>query len=71
MLEKLTSEKKPRNCPKCGSEKIATILYGLPNLTPETQKAFDDGRLVSGGCEISGDDPAWQCTECGAEIYRK
>jgi len=68
--EKLRSPHKPSKCPKCGSEKIATVFYGYPDPTPKMQKAFDEGRLVVGGCEISGDDPVWQCTACGTEIYR-
>jgi predicted Zn-ribbon and HTH transcriptional regulator len=28
---KYKSVKKPEKCPECGSDKIAYILYGLPN----------------------------------------
>lgn len=61
-------EKKPqrpkRTCPKCGSDKVARILYGLV--------AYDDvkndlkaGRITLGGCCVTDESPAWECTQCG------
>lgn len=31
---------------------------------------MDEGRVVLGGCCITGDDPAWRCVVCGASIHR-
>ncbi len=31
-------ETKPKNCPVCGSEKIADILYGYPLFSDELKK---------------------------------
>lgn len=54
----------PSQCPACGSTKLAAILYGLPDFSPELRRKLDDGIVVLGGCCIFGNDPRWQCTEC-------
>ena len=63
-------ERKPRKCPKCGSVKVANILYGLPAWDPEMEKEIEEGRIVLGGCMVSDDDPEWQCVDCGLDIYK-
>lgn len=65
------SSRKPRKCPSCGSGRIATILYGLPAFSPELEADLDAGRIVLGGCCVTDDDPAWQCLDCQATIYRQ
>lgn len=62
---------KPDECPECGRAPLACILYGLPAFDEELERDMAEGRVVLGGCCISGDDPAWQCTHCGLEIFRK
>lgn len=57
--------KKPKKCTKCGSKKIAKILYGLPAFSPELKRQLESGEIVLGGCIITGNDPKWQCVECG------
>lgn len=51
-------------CPKCGSAKVAAIKYGLPAFDEELERELEAGRVVLGGCVITGDDPEWQCNEC-------
>ena len=33
------------------------------------ERKLEEGRLVIGGCLIGMDDPAWQCTTCGALVH--
>lgn len=66
---KYCSVNKPVSCPKCGSKKVVRVLYGEP-----TYEAFLKemaGKIVLGGCIVTGNDPAWSCTECHINIYRK
>ncbi|RMG53061.1 MAG: hypothetical protein D6723_07730 [Acidobacteria bacterium] len=67
------SKRKPRKCPVCGSSRIARILYGLPppDLPEKLKNDLDAGRIVFGGCIVFGDDPTWQCVNCGTSIFRK
>jgi len=64
-----TSKKKPKNCPKCNSKKIAEILYGMVDYE-DVKDGLEAEQIVLGGCvhEING--PVWQCIDCGADIYR-
>ena len=62
--------KKPDNCPECGSERIAKILYGMPAFSDELKKQIYEGQIVLGGCCITEDDPVWRCVDCDTEIYR-
>lgn len=54
-------------CPRCGSKKVARILYGYPMMTPEFRRDLDSGKVVLGGCIVSDTDSQWQCRECDAE----
>jgi len=48
-----------RICPKCKSGRAVPIVYGYASAPMfEAQK---QGKIVLGGCVISGDDPHWQC----------
>lgn len=51
----------PRQCPKCGSQKVLRIVYGL--LDPF---AFKDN-MYPGGCVVFDDDPDWHCDSCDWE----
>jgi hypothetical protein len=53
-----------QRCPACGSAEVAGIGYGLPRYTAELRADLDAGRVVLGGCDISGDDPVWVCRAC-------
>jgi len=50
---------KPKKCPKCESDVILKIEYGLPD--EELSKRTD---VYLGGCCITGDDPEWHCKKC-------
>ena len=62
------SVNKPRKCPRCKSAKVVTIVYGLPGM-----EAFEEaqaGKVVLGGCDVTDDDPSWQCLDCDAKIFK-
>lgn len=50
-------------CPRCGSEEIAPIIYGLPG--PEAFQAAERGEVILGGCEPH--DASHGCRSCGAQ----
>jgi len=52
---------KPKECPKCKSEKVLPMAYGLfgPDNAPK------DAYLP--GCVIEEDSPKWHCDKCGHE----
>jgi hypothetical protein len=60
-------KRKPLKCPSCGAKKVASIFYGMPSF--EARAAVEAGKIVLGGCEISSNNPAWECTSCGTQIY--
>ncbi len=62
---------KPKTCPKCGSAKVAAILYGLPVFNDDLERAIDAGEIALGGCCIMGDDPLWRCLECKHEFGKR
>jgi hypothetical protein len=53
-----------RICPRCGSKKVAKILYGMPAMGPELEEQLSKGEIVLGGCCITGCDPAYHCNKC-------
>jgi rubrerythrin len=61
-------ENRPRSCPSCGSPRIARILYGLPAFDEELEDALSRGTVTLGGCLVTGNDPEWECIECGQTI---
>jgi len=58
------SRKTPK-CPKCQSENVAAIEFGLPS--PEMIEARERGEIVLGGCCVAEDDPEWHCKDCEHE----
>ena len=57
-------------CPKCGSKKVAAVLYGMPAYNDELQAKLDAGEVVLNGCEIVVDDPMhpYECLDCGTRF---
>lgn len=53
-------------CPKCKSENLAKILYGLPAFDDKPEKDLEEKKIVLGGCEV--DDKHWHCNNCGTEF---
>jgi hypothetical protein len=39
----------------------------MPEVSPELE--LDEGKIFLGGSCVSGDVSAWQCVECGMQIY--
>lgn len=60
---------KPPRCPRCGSEAVVEIVWGLP--TPQAWTEALEGKIVLGGCERGERDPSWKCTRCNADVYRE
>lgn len=54
-------------CPQCGSDNIATILYGMPMFTEELERQLEAGEVVLNGCEIVLNEPQYEfeCQACG------
>jgi hypothetical protein len=61
----------PSLYPVCGGRRVASILYGLTDFTPELERELDEGRVVLGGCCVFGDDPEWRCGDCGRRWGRR
>lgn len=68
MGKRFESIEKPDKCPKCGAP-VYEILYGLPAMSEKEYFNTYHEHVIYGGCCISEDDPEWQCSKCGAEIY--
>ena len=55
-------------CPRCGSNNVCEILYGMP--TGEAFELAEQGKLILGGCDIIMDDlpqPDYGCLDCKFE----
>jgi ribosomal protein S27AE len=59
---------KPKRCPACGSEKILSIVYGYPG--DELSRDAQAGKVILGGCCVTGDDPIWQCGSCNMPLFK-
>ncbi|QEH38599.1 hypothetical protein OJF2_72030 [Aquisphaera giovannonii] len=70
-MPRSTTPQKPHVCPRCGSRKLATILWGLPAFDDELERRLDAGEVVLGGCCVTDDDPVWECTECGWQAGKR
>jgi hypothetical protein len=44
---------------------VAKIEYGMPGWDPELEQLEKAGRIVLGGCCVTGDDPNRHCNHCG------
>ncbi len=49
-------------CPRCGSEDILPIVYGMPG--PSLTEESLAGRVVLGGCLLVPDAPDRACRDC-------
>ncbi len=67
----VTIESKPEKCPICGSEPVATILYGDLGYSPQLSEQMEKREIVLGGCCNYPDKPRWQCTKCGTKFYKE
>lgn len=53
-----------QQCPKCHSKNVAKIEYGYIRIDDDVEKLLKSGKIVLGGCVITGNDPKWQCNDC-------
>ena len=53
-------------CPKCGSDKIAEVIYGMPAFDEELEAKINAGEIVLHGCGITNGWPPhpYECREC-------
>jgi hypothetical protein len=64
---KYFSKGQPIQCPSCGADKVIPILYGYPS--SGAIAAAREGKTVLGGSITTDNDPSWECTGCGMQIY--
>ena len=57
-------------CPKCGGEDIAIILWRSPKFSEELENKVKQKKIVFGGCVVSRNDPQLECNDCGLR-FRK
>lgn len=57
-----------KKCPKCGSKRIAPILYGMPAFDEEMERKLNNEELFLGGCCIGDADPEYHCFQCGKDV---
>lgn len=55
-------------CPKCGSRRVAPILYGMPAYSEEMEQQLKEEKLYLGGCCISGMEPTYHCFQCKKDV---
>jgi len=51
-------------CPSCGSDKTCVIFWGYPADMEWYLKAIAKKEIAPGGCNISDNDPKWECSDC-------
>ena len=57
-----------KKCPKCGSKRVAPILYGMPAFNEEMEQKLKKEKLYIGGCCISDINPEYHCFGCGKGV---
>ena len=57
--------KKLKKCPKCKSQEVIPIIYGLPGL--DLAEKESNGEVKLGGCLVIEGNPEWHCKNCGYE----
>jgi hypothetical protein len=53
----------PPKCPRCHSDEVLPIAYGMPG--PEMVEESAAGRVALGGCVTWPEAPDWRCVKCG------
>lgn len=57
-----------RKCPKCGSRRIARILYGMPAFDEKMAQQLKEEKLYLGGCCVSVAQPEYHCFGCKKDV---
>jgi hypothetical protein len=55
----------PPTCPRCSSDEVLPIAYGLPS--PQMVEESVAGRVLLGGRAVWPESPDWECVVCGHE----
>ena len=55
----------PSRCPRCNSDEVVPILYGMPS--PEMVEESRAGRVALGAREAWPEAPDWRCVVCAYE----
>ena len=63
------SHQKPNKCPKCGSAKVVKIIYGESSYKISLEE--ESGKIILGGCIITGNDALWGCIDCKTKIFKR
>ncbi len=64
---------RPERCPRCGSDAIAEVVFGVFRMTPEMQARVERNEIIVMGCLVMGKglDPKWMCTNCDMRFRLK
>lgn len=54
-------------CPRCGSTQTVPIVYGLPDPQRVPLEDVEAGKVILGGCLVSGKEGGRHCRRCGFE----
>ena len=57
-----------KKCPKCGSGRVAPILYGMAVCDEEMEQQLKTEKLYLGGCCVSDMQPTYHCFQCKKDI---
>ncbi len=57
----------PAKCPRCGSARVAAIIYTLPVADRQLQEDLRAGRAIPARHVPTGNDPRWHCLKCRHE----
>jgi hypothetical protein len=58
-------EAAPTKCPRCHSDEVIPIVYGMPS--PDLIEESRAGRVALGGNVVWPEAPEWRCVACGLE----
>ena len=42
----MPGKRRPKNCPKCGEESVARILWGMPAWSEKMEKDEKEGKII-------------------------
>jgi len=58
---------RPAKCPKCGSARVALLLYAREDAAGISREELQTRRAVPAGRAPTGNDPRWRCLRCCTE----
>lgn len=70
-LERIHGRKTEIKCPKCGSSRLAPILYGMPCMDDELKLQIENEEVFIGGCKLPVMGPEYHCFNCGEDVLEK